>query len=153
MGSGGQSYSGGGTVRMTVAGELVNDGEIQANGPTVSYHAGAGGSVWVTAGRISGTGAITANGGTTTSDSWPTTGGGGRVAVWLTDPDADFSQCDVTRIAAFGGDLKQVIRSAAGTVYLKTGAQAEDEGTLVIANSNAVAVTARTWGRCGSARS
>lgn len=147
MGSGGMSNSGGGTVRMVIAGELVNDGEIQANGPTASYHTGAGGSVWVTAGSISGTGAITANGGDTTNGSWPTGGGGGRVAVWLTDPDADFSRCDVSRITAFGGALNKVIRSAAGTVYLKTGAQSEDGGTLVIANAD---TTVRPWTEIGS---
>ena len=145
IGSGGMSTSGGGAVKLTVAGTLVNDGSIDADGPSGSYHVGSGGSVWLTAARMSGSGTVTATGGHVTS--YNTGGGGGRVALWLTDPTADFSSLDQTKVNAFGGDDRGRIYSAAGTVYFKTGAQAADEGTLVIANSNA---TTTVWTEIGS---
>ena len=65
-------------------------------------------------------------------------GGGGRIAIKLTDADADFSGVDVSRIFASGrsntgtGYIEHL--SSAGTVYLKTGAEAEKAGTLYLHN-------------------
>ncbi len=142
MGSGGMKQPGGGTIRLMIEGELVNDGSIDAEGNSGSYHAGAGGSVWITARSIAGAGRISANGGSVTG--YQTPGGGGRVAVWLTDPDADFSDFDESRITACSGAQGTTLYSGAGTVYLKTGAHAADEGTLVIANSNSTATAKYT---------
>jgi hypothetical protein len=55
------SGPGGGVLRI-VANSVVVNGAIRANGAQHS-HSGAGGSVWITTGRISGTGTIQTNGG------------------------------------------------------------------------------------------
>jgi hypothetical protein len=92
LGSGGgtnfyqaQSYAGGrggGAVRLTVNGTLTIAGDVRATGITgtntpLGYSsAGAGGSIWITAGTLAGAGTIQANGGFGYGS-----GGGGRVAL------------------------------------------------------------------------
>ena len=126
------SPNGGGVIRLTVAGDLVNEGQISANAGKTEYYSGSGGSVWVTAKTVSGTGTFTANGGVvekTAQNGGP--GSGGRIALWLTDPAADFSALEPSQVVAYGGRNGG---GGAGTVYLQTGAQQEHEGTLVIDN-------------------
>ena len=137
-GSGGSNAgaSGGGAIKLTVAGNLVNNGTIEANGATVSLYSGAGGSVWVTARTISGSGSFSANGGYCTSKNTSAggPGSGGRVSLWLTGPTADFSLM-TGAVTAYGGYNPNNAADrigGAGTVYLKSGAQAENEGTLII---------------------
>ena len=131
--------AGGGAVRLTVAGELRVDGTVTADGYGSDYGSGAGGSVWITAGSLVGSGTISADGGTSPrSNENHQPGSGGRVAVWLTDPEAVFGDFE-DRIHAWGGRTKgstvaASYGSGAGTVYLKTGAQADNGGTLVIAS-------------------
>jgi hypothetical protein len=72
--------AGGGVVRIDASTVLV-DGSIRANGAQHD-HSGAGGSVWITTGRISGTGAVETNGG---PGRWGI-GGGGALAIEYTDP-------------------------------------------------------------------
>ena len=82
-----RSGAGGGVLRVDVGGTLfVNaTGSITANGER-QYYGGSGGSVWITAARLVGSGAVRAAGGT--SSSSPTrVGGGGRVAVHVSDDD------------------------------------------------------------------
>ncbi|PIQ67642.1 hypothetical protein COV92_01860, partial [Candidatus Uhrbacteria bacterium CG11_big_fil_rev_8_21_14_0_20_41_9] len=92
LGSGGGSGttvpSGGGAVKMNVAGTATINGAITANANTVvHYHAssgGAGGSIDLTAGILAGTGSITANGGKGGHYVFiggGGGGGGGRIAV------------------------------------------------------------------------
>jgi len=132
----GGTGTGGGVVRLSVQGTLTNDGLIGADGLTTTGWTGAGGSVWLSTGFLSGSGVIRADGGYSKNTTY--TGAGGRVAVWLTDPAATFG--DYTgAIRAWGGSWagKTVGASSgggAGTVYLKAGAQAETNGTLVIAS-------------------
>ncbi len=72
--------SGGGAIRLDVAGTLTLDGEITADGNVSSiYSAGAGGSIWVTAGTLAGSGFLTADGAYGGGDM---DGGGGRIAVY-----------------------------------------------------------------------
>ena len=99
MGSGGGNgsrnagASGGGVIRLFVAGELRLDGNIQANGAnaggTAAYGGGggAGGGIWITAGQISGGGVIAANGGRAVNGigGGGGGGGGGRIAVYFQD--------------------------------------------------------------------
>ena len=134
---------GGGVIRLKVAESLSVNGVVTAmggNNYNSFWDAGAGGSVWISAKTLSGTGSIDANGGWCThSDSGE--GGGGRVAVWLTGAGADFSNFDTAKITANGArksnDAKNPVTSGCGTVYLKTGEEAENEGTLVISNPGA----------------
>jgi hypothetical protein len=92
-GSGGGCYpayglggAGGGVIRIDVTGMLLLDGRISADGGVgigSGSGGGSGGSVWVTAGTLTGAGAISANGGM--GNGFGLTGGGGggggRIAV------------------------------------------------------------------------
>lgn len=138
MGSGGvNSQSGGGVIRLNVDGTLLNNGAISACGMIGGvYWSAAGGSIWITAGEIAGAGNIFANG---TPDVIPASTtyelfGGGRVSVELTDAASDFG--DYASVICARGNQRtgQQIYGGAGTVYLKTGAQASNGGTLIIDN-------------------
>ena len=136
---------GGGAVRMVVHGELANNGVITADGGAAAYYSGAGGSVWIEAKTLSGTGTFSANGGISAdAGTQGAPGSGGRVALWLTGEGADFEDFENAggRFEAFGGKVKgKTVQDSsgggAGTVYLQTGAQLEHEGTLVIDNGGA----------------
>ena len=75
---------GGGVLQLSVSGTLQVDGQISANGSTavsnLNSGGGSGGSLWLQAGKISGAGIISANGGA--ANNLGGGGGGGRVAVW-----------------------------------------------------------------------
>ena len=134
---GSNSRPGGGALKVTVAGAVTNNGAISANGSAYNiYAASSGGSVWLSAASLAGSGTISANAygdkPRNNADSTHTRSGGGRVAVWLTDPAADFS--DFSGIFSAWGSGNGNYLGGAGTVYLKTGAQAADEGTLIIEN-------------------
>ena len=68
----------GGQIAVTVLGDLKVDGSITANGG--SGGGGTGGSVWLTSGRLLGSGTIAANG---LSTGYGVSGG--RVAIYLTE--------------------------------------------------------------------
>lgn len=79
LGSGGSfTARGGGAIWLEVSGDLVNEGRVSANGGSSA----SGGSIYVVAGRLSGSGAFEAKGG-----GWAygavsyLPGGGGRIAV------------------------------------------------------------------------
>jgi hypothetical protein len=83
-GGGPASNRGGGAIQLTVAGTLTIDGRVSVNndGVTGGWNGGgSGGSVWLTASRLNGTGSITANG---QAASYPGagSGGGGRIAIY-----------------------------------------------------------------------
>jgi len=84
LGDGGGYYSGfagGGRLRLTST-SLQVDGSIRANGQDAQNGGGAaGGSIWVTTGKITGNGIIEARG----SNPGYTPGGGGAIAVEYTD--------------------------------------------------------------------
>lgn len=130
---------GGGAIILTVEGKLINNGSVSANGANINdYYPGSGGSVWVTASEIAGTGSFTADAGTAGKDGNSYgMGSGGRVSLWITSPGKDFSNC-TGQISAFGGYRSAGTKSAnyggGGTIYLKTGDQAFNEGTLIITN-------------------
>ena len=143
-GSGGASSEsppsyGGGAIAMEVVGDFVNNGVVTANGSECKYYSGAGGSVWIRAKTLAGSGVISANGGIHQNSGGTTNeqGSGGRIAVWLTGANADFSGfADLSAtFQAFGGVKANVIYGGAGTVYLQTGAQKEHEGTLIVDNN------------------
>ena len=105
-GSGG---SGGGAIRLIVSDRLTLDGSITANGlggtqtPNWGHGGGAGGSIWVTAGTLAGSGALQANGGNGYAYSSFVSaggGGGGCVAVYYQDGSV-FS--GYSRSTAMGG--------------------------------------------------
>jgi hypothetical protein len=108
--------SGGGVVRLSMAGTLTVDGLISANGGSVSgLGAGAGGSIWIDASAVTGNnGFITANGGAAAanSSSWGA-GGGGRIAIYSCARALPASR--ITSDSGTGGN-----RGASNPVYLQT---------------------------------
>lgn len=108
----------GGEIILNVAGATVINGTLSANGDS-GGSGPSGGSVNLTTSTLSGGGAISADGGPGTNVGGA--GGGGRVAVLLTGPNATFSTWTGT-ITASGkngsGGTILVNRSAAGTIFL-----------------------------------
>ena len=152
FGSGTSGGAGGGAIAITCSGPVTNNGVIASCG---GYHAtttgsrSAGGSVWITAASLFGSGYIQANAfGDSTKAARNNTGGtgnrsgGGRVAVWLTEPGRDFTDFTGT-ISAWGAGNATCL-GGAGTVYLKTGDQGATEGTLVIDNRYNATTVGRT---------
>ena len=129
--------NGGGAIRITATGAMTVDGTVSSNGSNADYRCGSGGSIWLTGASISGAGTITANGGSRTgSNNNYNPGGGGRIAIHLTGAGQDFSNFTGT-ITAYGGKYKSgTYAGGAGTIYLKTGDQADDEGTVIIENGS-----------------
>ena len=103
-GSTGAGAYGGGVVRI-IAGNLMCDGQILANGGIASNGDGAGGSVWITADSISGSGSLQAQGGGT----YTFIGGGGRIAVYATNMSGAWSN----NLSAKGYGI--------GTIYIEKG--------------------------------
>ena len=133
-GAGGSRTAGGGIVKLVVDGALVNNGGILAEAGGANYYTGAGGSVNVRAGTLSGSGRISSDSKIMSSEAGPA--GGGRVAVRLTSQGADFS--DYTgEFSARGSRLSNAAGKwvgGAGTVWLRTAAQDDDGGALVVDN-------------------
>lgn len=127
------TVNGGGLIRFTVNGKLVVNGTITCNGSSSSQYPGSGGSIYIKAKSISGAGSITANGGEYTGKS-TVSSGGGRIAIHLTGEGEDFSSFDISKITAYGGVKSSTNIGGAGTVYLKNGDEAINEGTLIIKN-------------------
>ena len=101
---------GGGAVRLVIAGTITVMGGIIANGENLNCEhnqnnggPGSGGSIWITAASVAGSGSVQANGGIGCSG-----GGGGRVAV-----DVCFVQLPLSNIAAAGYASAQ-----SGTVHV-----------------------------------
>ena len=111
---------GGGSVRLAVAGTLTVDGSISSGGRVGA----AGGSVFLSAATLAGSGSIRANGGDAMNGS-SGGGGGGRVAL-LADT-LSFSG----ELAAIGGNGSQA--GGAGTVFTRV--TAEPNGRLSIDNA------------------
>ena len=119
--------AGGGAIRMIVAGTLLVNGQLSANGQAAYQNdqgGGAGGSLWLNVGELAGTGTISANGGNGES-SHGGGGGGGRVAIYFASNN-------------FGGALTAYGNSGtqwggAGTLYLKAASQ--PAGNLIVRNN------------------
>jgi hypothetical protein len=76
---GGKSGAGGGAVKLNIIDTLIIDGIISANGSD-GIGGGSGGSIWIAAQDIEGTGRIAADAGNSTGAN-AGGGGGGRIAV------------------------------------------------------------------------
>ena len=136
--------TGGGAIRLTVAGMLTIDGSLTANGNNGGYHCwnwcafdvcgggGSGGSIWVLANELTGTGVISANGGDGhvrgpyVVSCGSGGGGGGRIAIYY-----DASTYTGT-FSNHGGTGHEA--GGAGTIYLKYTGQTY--GPLLVDNNN-----------------
>ena len=135
--------AGGGAVKLVVGGGLTLDGTVEANGGT-SYNnnpPASGGSVWLTAGRMSGSGRVSSNGGSSVAAE--NRGTGGRLALVLTDRDADFEDFTV-KVTAYGGARSHggtCYSDGFGTIYYQTGAESQGTGKVVIGANIPVDIT------------
>lgn len=128
LGSGG-AYPGGGSIRLMVAGTAVIDGALlaQSTAPDAALTSGgAGGSIYVMAGSLSGSGTVNASGA-----GGYYTGGGGRIALIATNSAAPWA---IKTSATGGTNGYQVGRGAPGTIYCETSADGPGGGTLTIDN-------------------
>ena len=141
------SVTGGGVIRLAVSGDATVNGLITANGGNQWWSSGAGGSIYLSAKSLTGSGTIQADGGNTQGNAGNTyASSGGRVAVALTGENEDFSGF-TGLISAFGGEYgnssetkkDKNVFSAAGTVYLRKGGEGLHDGTLYITNGSASA--------------
>ncbi|MCX5781852.1 MAG: hypothetical protein NT145_03995 [Elusimicrobia bacterium] len=132
----GQSFcaggNGGGKIRLKVNGELINNGVISANGTQGTIYdinrggGGSGGSIYLEAGTISGTGFIQANGGYGAYTDGGGGGSGGRIALYyITDNYNGTVECTGSYNENNGG---------AGTFYKKD--KNQSLGDLFILNGN-----------------
>ena len=144
LGSGqyGGDNGGGGAVCLNVTGDFLLDGTVTADGGDTGTGSGqSGGSVWIRARTMSGSGTITAEGGSPSNKR--AGGGGGRISIQLSA--ASFGQADFLReftgtITAAGGlDSKSGtyarVPGAAGTVYVET-ALDNSRGAMSLVNKN-----------------
>jgi hypothetical protein len=134
LGSGGGGSSGGGAIVLVVAGTttVASAGSISANGGSSAGNGGgAGGSLYLTTGWLTGSGALRANGGYGASGNTSGGGSGGRVAIILTS--GDFSSWSGTHTAygALAGAA-----AAAGTVYRQTAGIPAGAGTVIADNGS-----------------
>ena len=138
------NYSGAGLIILTVFGNLTVDGSIASHGfGWDGQRAGAsGGSVNITAARLSGEGSINADGGRCLNGP----GSGGRIRVKLTATDATFADFGApAKIHANPGTFtnitgdsyeKDVVLGAAGTVTLQLAADNATSATVVVSDAN-----------------
>lgn len=138
-----KSYYGSGVLKLQVAGVLTVDGTIGAYGSVSdstsdNIPAAPGGSIDIVAGSLSGSGKIDASG-AAGRYNYAGGGGGGRIAVRLTDSNADFSSAPQMKAQGQFGyafNAKAVKFSSAGSVYLQTASEGEKKGTMIVSNFN-----------------
>lgn len=124
-GDSGNAVFGGGCVKLTIGGALMLAGKAQAKSVYQDVNGGAGGTINITCGSITGSGTIDA---TTQSAYGGTQGGGGRVAIRLTGVDSDFTSYPLSRITV----TQSGSQSSGGTIYLQTATESENCGTVYI---------------------
>ncbi len=128
------AYTGAGAVVLTVDGVLTLDGTLNANGVNTGYGSGgtSGGSVWITAASMTGSGIITSNGG---NDGGGTYGNasGGRIALYVTDPEQEVPATLLANMSNWGVKGNgNATPGAAGTTYLQNGGVATGCGLVLV---------------------
>jgi hypothetical protein len=120
--------SGGGVIEIE-AGELVLEGELRARSQETNSSGGAGGSIWVKAGVLSGAGLIDASCTPVVANTAGTPGGGGRVGLHVGQL-VGFDTLSQVRV--WGGDDYPAVPAAPGTVLVREGGQFY--GRLIVDN-------------------
>ena len=123
----GDGGAGGGQIQLTVIGTLAVDGRLSADGfsgANLESGGGSGGSLWVTAGTLTGAGTISASGGLGNDGGGG--GGGGRIALYLT------TNHFTGVMKAWGAGTSPLI-AGAGTIYTRLSNQS-GLGLAVVAN-------------------
>ena len=129
-GGGSSGLTGGGAIRIVVTGTATVDGQLLARPSAIdkeNHIFGAGGSIWLSAMSIEGSGLINASGYGSQAGG-RSGGGGGRVALYVTGEDSmSFPLANVTATGTVGAWNKS---GGAGTVFVKT--RVQTNGTLVV---------------------
>jgi hypothetical protein len=119
---------GGGAVKLYVAGTATISGSITANaGSTSASGGGSGGSIYIIAGTLAGSGSISVRGGNGNSYPDSGNGAGGRVAVYYTTDNSSLTYTlqGGSTASRYGGS---------GTLYKK--AAADTYGDLILDNGD-----------------
>ncbi len=121
--------NGGGRIRL-IADEMELFGSLRADGTTGAIHpsggaGGAGGSIYLDVGSLTGTGLITADGGAAIGRG---AGGGGRIAIQYGD-----TELDLDRVRARPGTAAAGREAGPGTIALRPDAE---RATIVIDDGN-----------------
>ncbi|MEI7580129.1 MAG: hypothetical protein WCJ58_08965, partial [bacterium] len=143
LGSGGGRYNadaggnGGGAIKLSVTGTLLVNGSISANGDQgitgdQGTGGGAGGSIWLNVGALTGSSTISTNGGNAIDANWDGGGGGGgRIALYYTSNDIPLTSITSYGGRPLGGDYNAQ-KGGAGTIFMKSTVAAN--GNLIIDN-------------------
>ncbi len=130
-------YKGGGAIKLIVSSTLTNDGTITSDGEAYTrggWDGGStGGSIWIDANKINGSGVIKSNGQRGDSAG----GAGGRIAVYYKDETSNFPFTNTANMQAYGG-IGNTQNGGPGTVYVEklSGSTPEYNGNLFIDNNN-----------------
>lgn len=118
---------GGGLIFLNLSGTLTLEGKIEADGQNGGYNqsGGSGGSIYVRAGALAGSGSISANGGD--GNTYGGGGGGGRIAAYY-DTLSNFALSNVTANGGTGG----WISSEKGTTFLLNRRSDDGSGNLTV---------------------
>lgn len=141
-GGGSANMTGGGAIHIVVAGTATVNGNIyaQANkGSGTDTQLGAGGSIYIQAASVAGSGYISAAG--YGDNDTRRLGAGGRIAVICTTATAlDYDKSKFRCNGSIGG---YGWSSGGGTIFVKTASQ--QHGTLIVANSAPKLSYVRWW--------
>lgn len=151
----GAATRGGGLVRLNLNnGTLLNNGRISANSAVggTYYFTGAGGSVYINAGNINGTGSIQSNG-ANSAINWGGGGSGGRIAIYYDSLSGNFSYptnviANIKAKGGAGGHSGNNYYGASGTIFLKQ--KSALLGDLIVDNGGNQACLAGYAPRCGT---
>lgn len=142
LGSSGYNQRGGGLIHIEVAGDFIHAGLLTVQGAAGSDTAvvGSGGSIYISARTLTGSGSINACCGT--SSTYSPGSGGGRIAIYVRNTEGydAFRSGFVGGIAANSGVYgstkfpKNRLYGGPGTIYIKTAS--DRHGTLVLDNAN-----------------
>lgn len=138
----GANRTAGGTVRLVAGGTMRLDGAITSTlvgkeGGEASS-CGTGGSVWLTAGVLEGSGSVNTRGGNGNSSYG---GNGGRIAVHQTAA-RDFSAWTGTLQTGGGNN-----NGGPGTIYMRSAQEGPDGGTVKVVNVKYRDDSSYYWGR------
>ena len=119
LGSGGNSGPGGGAVKLQVNGVLTLDGKIKANATGTDYGggSGSGGSIWIVASALTGSGSMSCTPGANSS--------GGRISV------VQRTANDLSAFTGAGGTMSW----DNGTCYVENANDEADRGELKISET------------------
>jgi hypothetical protein len=124
-------YQPGGAVYLEVAGVIEVNGTISVFSRGKAYKNGSGGSIFIKAGSLQGTGVIDASSAKVTSSQGA---GGGRISIRLSNATSfDSYKGDINAFGSYANANKKEM-AGCGTIYQEHSGDLPGEGTLIIDN-------------------